>query len=51
MEGERGKLMGKQLLRRFDFSLENLTRPWSSVSAGIFIQKGMWVRVTRREGV
>jgi hypothetical protein len=29
--------------------LERPTQPWSSTCAGIFIQKDMFVRVTRRE--
>ncbi|KAK3944874.1 cytochrome P450 [Diplogelasinospora grovesii] len=36
-----------ELLRRYDFSLVDPTNPWYSYSAGIFIQHGLNVRVTR----
>lgn len=37
-----------ELLRRYDITLIDPSKPWSSVSAGIFLQKDMWVRITRR---
>ena len=39
-----------QLLRRYDITLIDPSKPWNSVNAGIFLQKGMWVRITRRGG-
>jgi cytochrome P450 len=36
-----------QLLRRFDFSLANPSMPFSSYSAGIFIQSDLWVKATK----
>ncbi len=36
-----------ELLRRYDFTLVNPARPWHSVQAGIFIQSGLYTRVTR----
>ncbi|KAF5520379.1 Cytochrome P450 monooxygenase lolP1 [Colletotrichum aenigma] len=38
-----------ELLRRFDFALTDPTKSWNSFSAGIFIQSGLWVRVSRVE--
>ncbi|OLN97575.1 Pisatin demethylase 4 [Colletotrichum chlorophyti] len=38
-----------ELLRRFDFSLVDPAKPWSSFSAGIFIQSDLWVRVTNAD--
>jgi hypothetical protein len=37
------------LLRRFDLTLVDPTKPWKSHSAGIFIQSELWVKVTRVE--
>lgn len=39
-----------ELVRRFDFALDDPLRPMEkSVCYGLFLQKGMWVRVRRRE--
>jgi cytochrome P450 len=38
-----------ELFRNFDISIVDPTRPWSSDSRGIFLQKEFWVRVTERE--
>lgn len=38
-----------ELLRNFDFSIVDPTRPWKSVCYGIFSQSEMWMTVTRRE--
>ncbi|KAG5949892.1 hypothetical protein E4U53_005664 [Claviceps sorghi] len=38
-----------ELLRRFDFSITDPTRPWKSISCGVFLQRDMWVRARRRE--
>ena len=40
----------EQLLRRYDITLIDASAPWDSVNAGIFLQKDMWVRITRRGG-
>ncbi|KAL9117459.1 MAG: hypothetical protein Q9187_006003, partial [Circinaria calcarea] len=37
-----------ELLRRFDVSVVNATKPWTSVCYGIFFQKNFNVRITRR---
>ena len=39
-----------ELLRRYDLTIVDPSKPWSSDSRGIFLQKNFWVRVTRREG-
>ncbi|KAG6001640.1 hypothetical protein E4U21_003995 [Claviceps maximensis] len=38
-----------ELLRRFDFCITDPTRPWKSISCGVFLQTDMWVRAHRRE--
>ncbi|KAG6037551.1 hypothetical protein E4U41_004922 [Claviceps citrina] len=38
-----------ELLRRFDFSIIDPTRPWKSINCGVFLQSEMWVRASRRE--
>jgi cytochrome P450 len=38
-----------ELLRRFDIAIVDPSKPWSSDSRGIFLQKNFWVRVTERE--
>ncbi|EZF33938.1 hypothetical protein H109_05523 [Trichophyton interdigitale MR816] len=37
-----------ELLRRFDISIVNTTKPWTSICYGIFFQTEMNVRVSRR---
>ncbi|KAG5930430.1 hypothetical protein E4U42_001353 [Claviceps africana] len=37
-----------ELLRRFDFSVTDPTRPWKSISCGVFLQRDMWMRGRRR---
>ncbi|KAG6096819.1 hypothetical protein E4U30_001212 [Claviceps sp. LM220 group G6] len=37
-----------ELLRRFDFSVVDPTRPWKSINCGVFLQSEMWVRARRR---
>jgi len=44
-------ILGKQLLRRFDFTLVDPTHPWNSYNAAVFIQSDMNVMVTKREGL
>jgi cytochrome P450 len=38
-----------ELLRRFDFSICDPTRPWKVFNCGIFSQSELMVRVTERE--
>ncbi|OAA68396.1 benzoate 4-monooxygenase cytochrome p450 [Niveomyces insectorum RCEF 264] len=38
-----------ELLRRFDFTLVNPSKPWYSINAGIFIQSGLYTKITRVE--
>jgi cytochrome P450 len=38
-----------ELLRRFDMTIVNPSKPWESESRGIFLQKSFWVRITERE--
>jgi cytochrome P450 len=38
-----------QLLRNFNFEVVDPSKPWSSDSWGIFLQKDFWVRITERE--
>ena len=39
-----------ELIRRFEWSLLNPLKPWEkSLNYGMFIQKGMWVRVSERK--
>ena len=38
-----------QLFRRFDITVTNPLKPWTSVCYGIFFQKDFNVRITRRE--
>ncbi len=40
-----------QLFRRYDFTLVNPTKPWHSISAGIFIQSGLYTKITRAEPI
>jgi hypothetical protein len=40
-----------QLLRHFDMSLVDPLNPWHSFSTGMFLQKEMWLRVTKRTKV
>ncbi|KAI1984421.1 hypothetical protein LOZ51_006664 [Ophidiomyces ophidiicola] len=40
-----------QLLRRFDISVINNTKPWTSICYGIFFQKDFNVRISQRKGV
>lgn len=37
------------LLRHFEFTIVDPGSPWVSVNWGLFLQKDMWMRVTRRE--
>ncbi|KAF6835612.1 benzoate 4-monooxygenase cytochrome p450 [Colletotrichum musicola] len=37
-----------ELLRRYDFSLLDPTRPWKSLNYGIFVQSEFWVRGYKR---
>ncbi|OCL11726.1 cytochrome P450 [Glonium stellatum] len=37
-----------EILRRFDITIINPSKPWNSDSRGIFLQKDFWVRVTER---
>lgn len=46
---KKGLMCCTKLLRRFDFSLVHPTKPWSSKNFTLFLQKEMWVRVTKRE--
>lgn len=39
-----------ELLRVYDVAIVDPSNPWSSVNAGVFFQKNMWVRITRRGG-
>ncbi|ERS98938.1 hypothetical protein HMPREF1624_04131 [Sporothrix schenckii ATCC 58251] len=36
-----------ELLRRYDFTLVNASKPWHSINAGIFIQSGLTTKITR----
>ncbi|EXJ92137.1 hypothetical protein A1O3_00687 [Capronia epimyces CBS 606.96] len=38
-----------QLLRNFEFSIVDPTKPWNSFNAGVFIVSDMWMRVTKRD--
>jgi len=40
-----------ELLRRFDMSLVDPLKPWNSVCCGIFMQKQMWMRISKRAQV
>jgi len=37
-----------ELLRRFEFGIVDPSEPWKSFNAGLFLQSGMWLRVTER---
>lgn len=37
-----------ELLRRYDITLVNPSRPWTSFYAGVWLQKGLMVRITKR---
>ncbi|CAK7203654.1 hypothetical protein SEUCBS139899_006392 [Sporothrix eucalyptigena] len=36
-----------ELLRRYDFTLVNPSKPWHSINAGIFIQSDLYTKITR----
>lgn len=36
-----------ELLRRYDFTLVNPSKPWHSINAGIFIQSDLFTKITR----
>ncbi len=38
-----------EILRRFDIAVVDPTRAWASINWGVFINKGMLVRITERE--
>ncbi|CAK7269790.1 hypothetical protein SEPCBS57363_003778 [Sporothrix epigloea] len=38
-----------ELLRRYDFTLVNASKPWNSKNAGIFIQSDLFTKITRAE--
>ncbi|KAH8879491.1 pisatin demethylase [Thozetella sp. PMI_491] len=38
-----------EILRRFDLVLIDPTKPWTSINAGVFIQRDYWVRAYKRE--
>jgi hypothetical protein len=49
----RGRVLEKllilvQLLRNFDFEVVDPAKPWNSGNVGLWIQHGLWVRVTER---
>jgi len=44
--------MGKvifELLKRFDFSIIDPTKPWKSECVGLWMQSEMWVKATERD--
>ena len=41
----------EQLFRRFDLGLVNPTKPWHSLSIGIFHQNEYWIRGFKRESI
>jgi hypothetical protein len=42
--------MGAQLLRHFEVTIANPTKPWRAVNAMGFIHKDFFVRLVPREG-
>ncbi|KAI1017180.1 hypothetical protein LB505_001970 [Fusarium chuoi] len=45
----RWQCLGRPLLRRFDFTICDPTKPWTVFNCGIFSQSELMVRVHRRE--
>jgi hypothetical protein len=44
----RPKANSFELLRRYDITLVNPSRPWRSFYAGVWLQKDLMVRITKR---